>query len=264
MGRSTSQVCVCVCVRVRNARHCQIDWPVRGKCEYCPGQCLCVYGLFSRHYAHNWGKECSGDPFGNVRRPSTFDAQRGLHPRHPEYEEFTYSRGRRRGTEARWRNALVCRHTRLCTLSRTRKKTQTPTLHSVVSCLTLGNRFVCLCVCLCVCVCVCVCVRERERAEKSKENSGVFSLEFAHTAHRRRRAEIIFWLIVFCSPRGGTSHHPLTQTSPSVLIIFIIFIHTTTHTCLITPAHAGRDGNPKVTHTHRHQSQGHLEQLEHV
>lgn len=35
-----------LCVCVFNGHHCQIDWPVRGKCERCPGQCLCVYCFF--------------------------------------------------------------------------------------------------------------------------------------------------------------------------------------------------------------------------
>lgn len=71
---------------------------------------------------------------------------------------------------------------------------------------------------------MCVC-----ETVQSKENSRVFSLEFAHTAHRLRKAEIISWLIVFTSLLDGTYRRPLA-----------------------TPPHASSSSSSSHTHVNSH------------
>lgn len=77
---------------------------------------------------------------------------------------------------------------------------------------------------MCVCARMCVC-----ETVQSKENSRVFSLEFAHTAHRLRKAEIISWLIVFTSLLDGTYRRPLA-----------------------TPPHASSSSSSSHTHVNSH------------
>lgn len=76
-------------------------------------------------------------------------------------------------------------------------------------------------------VCVCVC-----ETVQSKENSRVFSLEFAHTAHRLRR-DYLLTNRVHLSLRWYLSS-PTRNPSPCRLLVFII---TITHACQLTPTH---------------------------
>lgn len=157
---------------------------------------------------------------GHVRGPSSFAAKRQLNPDTPIMKSSPKVEEEKPEPNVET-NLYTGIHSACSKNQQNKKKIFLKPLFPVIPCLTFFNHF----------VCVRACVRGA-RVEKSKENSRVFSLEFAHTAHTQPEENGDYLPtnhVLFCVRRCISSHTRPTPSSSSSPLNVHNIVHMHTH-----------------------------------